>query len=129
MIGRCASLRSGPGRADSDRLARAGAGAARPPADRSANNAWTPRLSRRVVSAGVHSRTRLRLPFGNRDAQPLMAHATCCILHAARHVLGASAAGGSIEIGPKVLIALIIAALLSGCCRFGPAPPALVAWY
>jgi hypothetical protein len=41
-----------------------------------------------------------------------MAHATGCILHAAHHVLGASAAGGSIEIGSKVLLALIIAALL-----------------
>ena len=39
-----------------------------------------------------------------------MAHATGCILHAARRVLGASAAGGSIQIGSEVLLALITAA-------------------
>jgi hypothetical protein len=63
------------------------------------------RFSRRVVSAGAQPN-----PCGN--TQLLMAHATCCMLQAARRVLGASAAGGSIQIGSEVLIALIIAALL-----------------
>jgi hypothetical protein len=54
--------------------------------------------------------------FGGRTAEPVRqhsaAHGACDRLHAARRVLGASAAGGSIDIGSEVLIALIIAALL-----------------